>query len=403
MKKLLMALLAAGLILFLTRAGADAPSLVDGSAEAAFRVRYATWRICTPDGAFLTEVAEEPSPGDQYISADNRLYEIVSVEEGAAIAEERGEVTLPSLDWMDADTALPVTAMARRIALYCTHSDESYEPTDGYYSTDDRGSIYEVAQTLADSLNGRGVETTVADTLHHPHDAGAYRRSRQTAVQLLKSAPDCLLDIHRDGIPDPDSYAVTLGGEPASKVRLLVGRGNQNAEVNKEFALLVKAVADRVYPGLIKDIYMGKGAFNQDLYPRSLLLECGTYTLEKERVLRSMDMMADVLNRALYGGVVGSAGRVVSDVGSGSARQGGVTMGEPDAPVQADASGERGVSSGLMWVGGVLIVGLIGYGILSAGSLKGGMRKAGRGLSEMTGGLVGKRPEDGEEPEHSGK
>lgn len=389
MKKLMMALLAVGLILFLTRAGACAD-------EAG---RY--WRIVAPDGTRVTEICEEPSEGDVYISAENRLYEIVAVTEDAAIAESRGAVTLPDVSWLDADEALAVSAYTRRIALYCTHSDESYEPSDGYYTTNDRGSIYEVAQSLADHLAERGVETRVADTIHHPHDAGAYRRSRQTAVQLLREmTPDCLLDIHRDGIPDPDSYAVTLGGKPASRVRILVGRGNQNAEVNKEFALLVKAVADRVHPGLIKDIYMGRGVFNQDLLPRSILLECGTYTLEKERVLRSMDMMADVLNRALYGGVVGSAGRTVSDVNEAQDEAGGVTMGAPDT-APAEPAGEGGVGSGLIFVGAVLVVGLIGYALLSAGSLRGGIRKAGRNLSEMTGGLLGRKPGKDEEHEHS--
>jgi len=388
MKKIMMLLLAAGLILFLTRSGAET---VGGC-----------WRIVAQDGTYLTDVAEEPEAGDQYISADNRLYEIVHVAGAEAVAEARGSVELPDVGWLDADAALPVSALTRRIALYCTHSDESYEPTDGYYTTTDRGSIYEVAQALAEGLSERGAETFLSDTLHHPHDAGAYRRSRQTAVQLLKSIPDCLLDIHRDGIPDPNSYAAELGGQPASKVRILVGRGNQNMEVNKQFALLVKAVADRVYPGLIKDIYMGKGVFNQDLLPRSLLLECGTYTLEKERVLRSMDRMAEVLDRALYGGVVGSAGQRVSDAGAGSGEpSGGVTMGQPDTPVQPAA--ERGTGSGLLMVGAVLVIGLIGWGILSAGSLRGGMRKAGRNLSEVTGGLIGTKPQDGERPGQSGK
>lgn len=389
MRKLLTALMAIGLIIYLTR----------GHAEAG---RYEVWRIMAEDGMMLTEVCEEPEVGDLYISADNRLYEIVRVEAGTAEAAFREDVALPDVSWLDAADALPVSASSRRVALYCTHSDESYEHTDGYYSTDGRGSIYEVAAELAAALESRGAEVEVADALHHPHDAGAYRRSRQTAVQLLSAGPDCLLDIHRDGIPDPASYAAEIGGEAASKVRLLVGRGNQNMEVNKAFALLVKAVADRVYPGLIKDIYMGRGAYNQDLWPRSLLLECGTYTLEKGRVLRSMDMMAEVLDRALWGGVLGSAGSV-SDVGSSAGERGGITQGEPDPPVQ-DAAGEnRGVGSGLVWSGLVLAAGLIGWGVLSAGSLRGGARKAGRSLNEMTGGLIGRKPEDGEEPEHSGK
>ena len=355
-------------------------------------------RICTKSGHLLTEICTSVDTGDQYIASDNRLYEIISVEDGMAIVEERGLAELPSLEWMDADTAVPVVAIQRRIALYCTHSDECYEPTDGQYTTTGTGTIYQVAHALADALRDERTDAVVSDTLHHPHDAGAYRRSRQTAVQLIRDGvPDCLIDIHRDGIPDPASYAVTIGGKEASKIRLLVGRGNQNAALNKEFALLIKAVADRVYPGLIKDIYLGKGAFNQDLLPQSILFECGTYTLEKERILTSMPMMADVLTRALYGGVTGSAGRVTSDIGSDKIQAEGITMGQQDA-VQDDTDE---VGSGFAFVGGLLLVGVVGFALFSAGSFRRGMHKAGRNISEMTGGLIGKKPQKGEDPQHS--
>lgn len=357
------------------------------------------WQLVTQDGQVLTEICTEPAEEDEYISADNVLYRVVSVTDGKAFVEACGPVEFPSTDWMDAEQVYPVMAVSKRIYLYCTHSDESYQPSDGYYSTEARGTIYQVAQSLADALGNKGVDATVADTLHHPHDAGAYRRSRQTAVQLLKSAlPDCLIDIHRDGIPDPASYAVSIGGENVSKIRLLVGRGNQNAAANKDFALTIKAVADRVYPGLIKDIYMGKGTFNQDLLPHSILLECGTYTLDKTRVLASMPLMADVLNRALYGGVVGSAGRVASDVKAAPNTTAGITQGEPDTPAVVD---DAGTGQGFGFLAVLLIVGVVGIALLSAGSWKGGMHKAERNISEMTGRLIGKKPDDGEDPEHS--
>ncbi len=377
-------LLALGLLLYPAQATAEAETV---------------WQITLEDGKHLTDICYEPEAGDRYISADNKEYEIISVSNGKAVAELKGNAALPSVDWLDAETALPVSALTRRIALYCTHSDESYEPSDGFYTTTDRGTIYQVAHALAEELASRGVEATASDTLHHPHDAGAYRRSRQTAVELLKTTiPDALIDIHRDGIPDPASYAVTIGGEDVSKIRLLVGRGNQNAEINKEFALTIKAVADRVYPGLIKDIYMGKGTFNQDLLPHSILFECGTYTLEKERVLASLPMMADVLNRALYGGITGSAGRIISDVGSQPEATGGITMGAEDPAPEVSA---KGFGSGIWFLAVLLIVGILGFAILSTGSFKGGAHKAARNLSEMTGGLIGKKPSDHEDPEHS--
>ena len=364
-----------------------APALALGGEET-------VWTLMTEDGQRLTAICYEPETGDRYLSADNTLYEIIRVEGDTAVARSQGTLALPDVSWLEEDAALPVSAAAgRRIALYCTHSDESYKPSDGTYSDPERGSIYQVAAALADSLEEKGVACEVSDALHYPHDAGAYRRSRQTAVQLLKAGPDALLDIHRDGIPDPEEYTMTIGGRQASKVRLLVGRGNQNMEVNKDFALTVKAVADRVYPGLIKDIYMGKGTYNQDLAPHSLLLECGTYTLSRDRVLVSMPMMADVMYRALYGGVTGSAG--ASDVRSSPAEKGGITPGATDAPV-SDSS--RGTGSGLLWLVVIAVAALVIYGIVSTGSFGGGMRKIGRNINEMSGGLIGKKPDGEDKP-----
>ena len=349
------------------------------------------WTLETETGEVLTFICYEPDSGDMYIASDNKTYEVVRIENQRVVLRSTGEAVLPDVSWLDErEAALQVLSLNRKIALYCTHSDESYEPTDGTYSDDERGSIYQIADALAVSLGDKGIETKVADTLHHPHDAGAYRRSRQTAVMLLKSTPDAIFDIHRDGIPDPKEYETQIAGKDVSKIRLLVGRGNQNVEANKDFALTVKAVADKVYPGLIKDIYMGKGAFNQDLYPRSLLFECGTYTLEKNRVLSSMPMLADVISRAMYGGVTGSAG--VSDVTEqASEEKGGITQGEPDTPV---IEKNEGSGRGIVTIVAIFAVGLIGFGVLSTGSSKDGMRKAGRNLSEMTGGLVGKKPDE---------
>ena len=359
------------LFIFLTRTPAQAETMQ-------------VWEIITDEGAYLTSICEEPSAGDEYITDENTVYEIVAVTENQAIARKSGMAELPSLSWMDSDAAMPVSATSRRIALYCTHSDESYEPSDGFYSTTKRGSIYQVGRTLADALEAEGIEVSFADTLHHPHDAGAYRRSRQTAVQLLKQGlPDCLIDIHRDGIPDPESYAVNIGGEEASKIRILVGRGNQNAAVNKEFALMVKAVADRIYPGLIKDIYMGKGTYNQDLAPRSVLLEFGTHTLDKKLVSASVNPMSEVVYKALFGGEVGSAGE--SDVSSRKASEN--TEKEMVPPASEDNTG----SGTAVWLIVALVAGLAIFAFLSTGG-KGGMQRFSRSFSEMTGGLFGKKP-----------
>lgn len=205
----------------------------------------------------------ECEAGDEYISGDNLHYRVVSVDPQAKTAqlELLGDADMPDVSWLEMEQSLAVSATNnRKIALYCTHSDESYIEGDGTESDEERGGIYDVAAAFGDALEERGVSVTLSDATHHPHDAGAYRRSRQTAVELLKDGPSAIFDIHRDGIPDPDEYATTIGNEKMSKVRLLVGKGNQNKDANLSLAKQIKAVADKMYPGLIKDIYMGKGA-----------------------------------------------------------------------------------------------------------------------------------------------
>ena len=192
-------------------------------------------------------------------------------------------------------------ANKKLIAMYVTHSDESYVPSDGSQSINGQGGIYDVAREFRDALQKQGVNVILDESTHLPHDSGAYRRSRQTAERLLQKQPDAIIDIHRNGIPDESEYARTINGEEASRVRLLVGRSNQNSSVNREFAKQLKAVADKQYPGLVKDIFIGKGNYNQDLAPHAILLEFGTHTISKERVLNSTDMMAQVVSTTLYG------------------------------------------------------------------------------------------------------
>lgn len=344
-------------------------------------------------GAYLFSIHGVLSEGDEYIAGDNVLYRIATVNSGNAIAEKIGEEPMPDVSWLDVGEAQAVFASdkttqavsakanadKRLIALYVTHSDESYIPSDGSQSINGQGGIYDVAREFRDALQKQGVDVILDESTHLPHDSGAYRRSRQTAERLLQKQPDAIIDIHRDGIPDESEYARTINGEEASRVRLLVGRSNQNSSVNREFAKQLKAVADKQYPGLVKDIFIGKGNYNQDLAPHAILLEFGTHTISKERVLNSTDMMAQVMSTALYGTQTGSAAAEKS-----SSNQ--------DAAVQSS----KGVSGGMIFLVLSVIAGVIIFLLAQTGGGKAMKTKFTRNVSELTGGLFGKKPEDSE-------
>ncbi|NLO86109.1 MAG: hypothetical protein GX096_11900 [Clostridiales bacterium] len=351
------------------------------------------YTISDEQGNVITMYLGQCDAGDEYISTNNKYYRVKSVDESqkTAIFELIGDAEMPDVSWLDmTDNSLAVSAVGnKKVAMYCTHSDESYITGDGTESIEAHGGIYDIAKALATELEGLGVTVERSDALHHPHDAGAYRRSRQTAVQLLKGQPNAIFDLHRDGIPNPEEYAVTIGNEKMSKIRLLVGKGNQNKEANLSFAKQIKAVGDKLYPNLIKDIYMGKGAYNQDLAPRSVLIECGTHTLSKDRVLASIPLLSEVLYKALYGGITGSAG--ASDVGGGGNQKNAKAANVTAAPDAAGAAESNKGSGAIVWLIIALVVGIGIFAFLSTGG-KGGMHKFGRSFSEMSGGLFGKKP-----------
>lgn len=336
------------------------------------------WTIYDENGQYLTSIYGRVYLDDEYISSDNRLYRIIEVDDSkrTAVAQYIGQESLIEPD--NEAVATVAQESKRLIGIYSTHSDESYIPTDGAESKEKDAGIYDVDEALKKALEERGIEVELDTTTHLPHDAGAYRRSRSTAARLLKSQPAALLDIHRDGIPDPDEYVQKIEDEDATKVRLLVGKSNPNADANRKFAKQIKAAADEMYPDLIKDIYIGKGDYNQELAPRAILLEFGTHTIKKERAIKSTAYMADVLERVLFGSTAKAEGAANADADAAGAE------------TTAEAGGS-GAAWGILWVVGIALAAIVGYGLITTGSFSGMWNKVKRGASETTGGLLGKK------------
>lgn len=336
------------------------------------------WTIYDEDGQYLTSIYGRVYLDDEYISSDNRLYRIIEVDDSkrTAVAQYIGQESLIEPD--NEAVATVAQESKRLIGIYSTHSDESYIPTDGAESKEKDAGIYDVDEALKKALEERGIEVELDTTTHLPHDAGAYRRSRSTAARLLKSQPAALLDIHRDGIPDPDEYVQKIEDEDATKVRLLVGKSNPNADANRKFAKQIKAAADEMYPDLIKDIYIGKGDYNQELAPRAILLEFGTHTIKKERAIKSTAYMADVLERVLFGSTAKAEGAANADADAAGSE------------TTAEAGGS-GAAWGILWVVGIALAAIVGYGLITTGSFSGMWNKIKRGASETTGGLLGKK------------
>lgn len=242
---------------------------------------------------------------DEYISAENVHYVIISVKGSKAVAKEKqthtsfqytpvNKVLNPITE--NRTNAVPAQAAPQdvHVVLYHTHSDESFTPTSGTPSKPGNGDVYLIGSAFKQSLERAGISVSHSLNNHNPHDINAYHRSRRTVVQLLKEGPDAAFDIHRDSAPR-ESYATSINGLSSSRVMIVLGRSNPNIQTNLQFARSIKTRADELYPGLMRGIFIGKGDYNQDLYPTTLLFEVGTEGNTLEAARRGARFLSDVV------------------------------------------------------------------------------------------------------------
>lgn len=327
----------------------------------------------------------EINDGDKYLSGDNKLYVISNVDSKnkTATAKFLNEEKLPEFK-VSPKQKTASAAVTKKVGVYHTHNDECYFTPDGVDSVYGKGGIHDVGKAFVSNLKKLGIETIYREDLHLPHNSGAYTRSQVTASALLNQGANAIFDLHRDSTKR-DYYLTKVNGKQMSSIRMVVGSSSSNFEENKKFAYSIKSYADSAYPGLIKDIYFGKGNYNQQLSNRAMLFEMGCENIEKDLVVRSTEYLAKTLDVVLYGEENASEaalGDVSHQDSNGEAVISGVAASNGNAEVNSNTT----LIVVLSILGGVVLI----LAIILAVSKK-ARYKVGRFFSEMFAGLFGKK------------
>jgi stage II sporulation protein P len=350
------------------------------------------------DGREITVTGRKIHVGDEYITQENRLYRVFKVEDrvaharfirevGAFYEEEPqgffvmlrerfgfGAQPVQNNQEEDADEdpddgeglLEPEEEPQRLIGIYHTHNAESYVPTDGTDSIVGEGGIHNVGTSFAEALEAKGITVIHDETLHLPHDRGAYRRSRVTAERILAEGPDVLFDVHRDAAP-MRVYAVEIEEDWVTQVQFVVGRQNANMQVIRQFALDLKNTADEIHPGLVKGIFMARGNYNQDMAPTNLLLEVGAHLNTREAAEDGITLFADVVSFHFYGDV----DNIDDADGEQAAPAPGVPGGGPAPPPGAQTGpAAQEASRGILRLLGFTLFIIVGFLMLNAISLQ---------------------------------
>ena len=263
------------------------------------------------NGETIMRTARIITPGDEYIDARNDLYRVESIEGNVAWADYQERVELkviPPSEWLK-ETFMQVGVAGGgkqeqvappTIGVYHSHGDESYVPSDGTESKPEGGGVMDVGVSFVEALESHGLNVIHNEETHIPHDAGAYYRSRRTVEDLLAEGVDVLYDVHRDAVP-AEEYLASSDNKEIVQIQFVVGRQNQNMEVNRSYAESLKKITDDVHPHLIKGIFMAKGNYNQDMTPLALLVEVGSHENSKEGAEESIAMFADGVSTYFVG------------------------------------------------------------------------------------------------------
>lgn len=350
--------------------------------------------IVDEQGNVLSMMARTAFSGDELYTAEGRHYRINRVVGDRAEAGFLGmDENILSYTKLYAGLEKPaLTSVAEKkpgsFAVYHTHSDESYVPSDGTAAIPFKGGIYQVGKSIVDRLESKGMAVNYDQTPHDPHDNNAYTRSRRTAVNLMKMNPVAIFDVHRDGIPDPSYYRADIDGKDVAKMRLVVGRENPRMSANMDFAKQMMAAVNDLHPKVVKEIFVGKGDYNQDLSPTALLIEAGTHTNSKEEAERGVDMFAEALPT-----VMGLSPATPAPFGK-------------TAPGKS-AGATKGSWKALGWILGLTVVGGLAFLLISSGGTANAKKRLGgfgrelfpffpRGSARKPWGRSGKDDESGE-------
>ena len=204
-----------------------------------------------------------------------------------------------------------LTKKSDKILLYNTHTSESYTNSENYkfeYSSvmrsqDARYNMLAIAKELNENLIKKGFES-IHDTTPHDYGAytGAYLKSRETVINDLTklNGAGIIMDIHRDAMEDLSFRPVAnVNGVQVAQIMFVIGIGtgeNEYWEDNLRLALKLQNLANKVYPGLCRQMIIRDSTYNQDLNKYSILVEFGATGNTIDEVKLSTRCVANLLN-----------------------------------------------------------------------------------------------------------
>lgn len=192
------------------------------------------------------------------------------------------------------------------VLILHTHTTESYNPDDlpnKNFSIDLNTTVAKIGTALSYELeNTYGISTIHDLTIHDlPKRLGAYEKSRPTVEKYLKKYPSLklIVDLHRDGEVNRNSYTATIGKDKYARIMFVAGIKFKDHEKYNKTTQRLESVFDYLYPGFSRGIDYKNGTYNQDLNPNMVLIEVGTNDNSFDEAMNSTEVIAKTIAKYL--------------------------------------------------------------------------------------------------------
>lgn len=204
------------------------------------------------------------------------------------------------------------------VLIYHTHTTESYMPEGDRYdpnypdrSIDSTRNMVAVGDAICEALAERGISVVHDCEVHdNPEYVGAYNRSAETILRNLKEYPSIkiVLDIHRDGISNPNGSLVApvceVNGKNAAQFMIISGCDGEKFAIphymeNFRLACLLQNTSEKLYPNLARSVLFDYRDYNQSLFAGTLLIEVGSHGNSLEESVYTGELLGEIIAEAI--------------------------------------------------------------------------------------------------------
>ncbi len=204
------------------------------------------------------------------------------------------------------------------VLIYHTHTTESYMPQSDRFDTnypdrsvDSSRNMVAVGDAICEALADHGISVVHDCTVHdNPEYVGAYNRSAETILKNLEEYPSIklVIDIHRDGIANPDGSLVApiaeVNGKNAAQFMIISGCDGERFSIphymeNFKLACLLQNTSEKLYPDLARPVLFDYRDYNQSLFAGTLLIEVGSHGNSLKETTYTGELIGNIIAEAI--------------------------------------------------------------------------------------------------------